>query len=101
MLISGNKNLKFIKGVYFVTPPPPKLIEFYIGNSSYHAIEGMTWEEWADSKYNVDGYYILGNFVHIGSSCTLYKDKNSTYLYSNEEIINGHTYWRYCGGSGD
>lgn len=38
-----------------------KLINFSIGNISYNAEEGMTWEEWLNSKYNTDGWTKSGN----------------------------------------
>ena len=34
----------------------PTLISFTIAGTSYQAEEGMTWAEWVDSEYNVDGY---------------------------------------------
>ncbi len=46
------------------------IISFTIshGNSSvpdtiYQAIEGMTWKDWLDSDYNVDGYYIVRSSI--------------------------------------
>ena len=34
----------------------PTLISFTVAGKSYQAEEGMTWAEWVDSDYNVDGY---------------------------------------------
>lgn len=45
------------------------LISFTIEDVPYQAIEGMTWEEWVNSKYNTDGYYI-------------YPDTNYDYIVS-------------------
>ena len=38
------------------------LITFYIDNIEYQAIEGMTWEEWVNSEYNVDEFWCDGNY---------------------------------------
>ena len=32
-----------------------KLITFTIGGTTYQAIDGMTWEQWINSKYNTIG----------------------------------------------
>lgn len=34
------------------------IISFTISGDHYEAEEGMTWEQWCDSTYNTDGYYI-------------------------------------------
>ena len=36
----------------------PTLITFTIYETSYQAEKGMTWAEWCNSEYNVDGWYI-------------------------------------------
>ena len=48
----------------------PTLISFTVAGTSYQAEEGMTWAEWVDSEYNVDGYKkgVLGqDFCTAGS----------------------------------
>ena len=35
------------------------LITFTIDGIEYQAEEGMTWEQWVNSEYNTDGYYII------------------------------------------
>lgn len=35
------------------------LITFAIGDVSYQAEYGMTWEDWVNSDYNIDAYYII------------------------------------------
>ena len=37
---------------------PPILITFTIEGIEYNAIEGMTWDEWVNSKYNTVGAYL-------------------------------------------
>ena len=41
------------------------LISFTINGDSYQAEEGMTWQEWVNSDYNVnDNFYISGNYIY-------------------------------------
>lgn len=35
------------------------IITFTINNTEYQAEEGMTWQEWVESEYNVDGEYSI------------------------------------------
>ena len=72
IVISGNKNLKFIKAVYYQPVIPPRVINFHIYKSdninsnkefiTYQAMEGMTWGEWVDSEYNVDGFSLSSSY---------------------------------------
>lgn len=41
-----------------------KFHSFDAGVLTYNAVEGMTWEEWVNSEYNVDGFYILDDGVY-------------------------------------
>lgn len=66
------------------------LITFYIGRTtssqtSYQAEEGMTWEEWINSDYNTDGYYISDNTV--SSSAGVIESIPIT-----DEIVNNQSY---------
>ena len=40
-------------------PYIPPIIIFTIGEVQYQAEEGMTWEKWVNSDYNIDGYIII------------------------------------------
>jgi hypothetical protein len=35
-----------------------KLITFYVDNTEYQAEQGMTWEDWVNSEYNTNGFYV-------------------------------------------
>ena len=37
----------------------PVLITFTVDGIEYQAEEGMTWEKWVNSDYNIDGYIII------------------------------------------
>ena len=41
------------------------LITFTVNDVEYQAEEGMTWEEWVNSEYNVDGFWCDSNYVRI------------------------------------
>lgn len=45
---------------------PGESITFTIEGTEYQAVEGMTWEEWINSEYNTDGYYINESYVYNG-----------------------------------
>lgn len=44
------------------------LITFSVDGTEYQAEEGMTWEQWCNSEYNVDGYYIDSEGMSGGGS---------------------------------
>jgi len=62
-----------------------KTISFTIGDTLYRAIEGMTWAEWVKSGYNVDGWYVSGEYVD-GPDCTM------PGVFATDEIIPDNVY---------
>ena len=38
-------------------------VTFTVGDTTYAAEDGMTWREWVNSEYNIDGSYIEKNYV--------------------------------------
>ncbi len=83
-------------------------IIFKIKNKTYYAKPGMTWEEWINSEYNVDGYefrgrkgvYITGGILSTDSSisdsdCNVISDitvsivENYSYKEVNAQSSNG------------
>jgi hypothetical protein len=56
-------------------PDDSSLISFTIEGATYQAEEGMTWGEWINSAYNIDGYIAkddlvqatIGAYVHDGN----------------------------------
>lgn len=72
------------------------LIEFSIttyGTKMYYAREDMTWLEWCNSAYNVDGYKIINGRLETNQS-DYYLDVSPT------TIINGTNYIGIRSGSG-
>ena len=39
-----------------------------IGNKTYQAEYGMTWKQWINSEYNVDGYYADGSDIRLNAN---------------------------------
>ena len=65
------------------------ILEFNVNGVSYQYEEGMTWEEWINSKYNIDeaetdGTYIYFNSENIGT--------NNTCINSSDLINNNLNY---------
>lgn len=77
----------------------PTLISFTIDSTSYQAEEGMTWAEWVDSEYNVDGYKtgVLGqDFCIAGGNGFSYTSGDSNVIatasshYGTSYIVGKH-----------
>ena len=73
----------------------PNLISFTIDGTEYQAEEGMTWQDWIDSEYNVDGYYKMGLGDMpvqnpINNKFVAYEDGKA--LPADRLIINGYNY---------
>lgn len=69
---------------------------------TYNAEEGMTWEEWVNSKYNTGDYQII-NDVIIDKNHSYYvtTDVGSTSLVSLSAVISAeHEYGNYLTGGG-
>lgn len=68
------------------------LISFTIDGKTYQAESGMTWEQWAGSKYNTDGYSIGAH----GQVCSPHKgnyyvNDGGSLLLIHENIIKSNT----------
>lgn len=66
----------------------PTIISFTIYDTSYQAVEGMTWQEWVNSEYNTgNAFSIEGGSVKNGTltiedvtaSSTIQENYNYTY----------------------
>lgn len=82
VLMSGNTSDKCY--VYF---DKVNIITFTINGTEYNAIEGMTWKEWVDSKYNVKDAYGISSGGYV-----IFKRTDGTFYYfdsfiSKDELI--------------
>lgn len=70
------------------------LISFTIDGITYFAEEGMTWRDWVDSEYNVDGYGIA---VEQGLYCIYKNNYTSSNMNVDAIINNGDTLTLFLG----
>lgn len=75
------------------------LITFTIDNVEYKAKKDMTWEDWVNSEYNIDGYIInsVNNGIYTGSSYFIcHEDATDGYVSSKvlaDEVITNKPYY--------
>lgn len=63
---------------------------------TFQAENGMTWDEWADSKYNtVDYIQRAGGYIHCGGESFICNEEDniSTRVLGSEQIIPNKTYY--------
>ena len=66
--------------------------EFKISNTTYYFEEGMTFEEWVNSKYNTDGFYINKNNGISKTNASGWICKNSVNIIITDLIVSGDEY---------
>lgn len=77
------------------------IITFTVGGVEYQAEEGMTWEEWVDSEYNTDGYYITEDrMIRLSQYQTVVVDINNV-VKSSDIILNISYIFSNIGGEDD
>lgn len=79
-----------------ITPSEPitGLITFTIDGTEYQAEEGMTWGEWANSEYDVNGKFSIDIDNSIGyNSFTCWVGGEYDYVYASDIIQEGYNYW--------
>ena len=69
------------------------LITFTIDGDEFQAEEGMTWSEWLNSSYNINGFIIGGRGItqldHNDALC--YHDDSYGGHYSGTKVLSSHT----------
>jgi hypothetical protein len=68
-------------------PYIPPIITFYVSNTAYEAVEGMTWEQWINSEYCTQSAFRIesGGRVYFGMM-----EVGS--VKASDEIIAGNRY---------
>lgn len=69
---------------------PP--IQFNIDEVTYYAKSGMSWEEWINSNYNTDNYYITDNTYINKSIRSWVFDSNYYHIIKTDLIIANEEY---------
>lgn len=85
----------YVDGVFYLIEGAVSLISFTIGDTSYQAVEGMTWAEWCNSEYSNNAFYVGGTAIFEGM-----EGDNSPYIValgsnpviSTEAIVENTTY---------
>ena len=72
---------------YWKRVVPNAKISFIIYNLEFQAEQGMTWQEWVNSSYNTNEFYISGNFVYSKAN------KSISSVKPTDVIISGKTYY--------
>lgn len=71
---------------------PIRIITFTIDGDEFQAQEGMTWNEWLNSSYNINGFIIGGRGItrldHKDKLC--YKNSYGGH-YSDSDVLSSHT----------
>ena len=70
------------------------LISFTIDGTQYQADEGMTWEEWCNSDYNVNNYEYdeWGVYYNVGASYLMLFYSRGGIVGVSDIIIATHAY---------
>lgn len=84
-----------VEGVLYLIGDEKSLISFTIEGTSYQAEEGMTWEEWVNSEYNVSNAYIHNNDYVILGGIIIF---NGVSVFKTDIIIDGTEYQYYSSG---
>jgi hypothetical protein len=87
MIASLSPNSNVVKGWN-----EDECITFTIGDTTYNAIEGMTWEQWVNSEFNTDGYYIYSSWVRIDKPNYKIVTSSEISHSTNDVIVANHSY---------
>ena len=68
------------------------LITFTIAGTEYQAEEGMTWEEWVNSEYSNDTFYINGDYIFFKLGGEIITNTQDVYESKTTSIINNYGY---------
>ena len=69
-------------------------ITFYVNDVAYTALDGMTWEEWVNSEYNIDGFYIINDKTYKGDKWIYTYGEPYTVISNNAK----YTLYEHSGG---
>ena len=74
----------------------PNTLTFKVNGNAYEFVEGMTWGEWVDSRYNTAGYSVLNNNIYTSSAnyVQYYGDEECSSFVLVTDVINETiSYW--------
>lgn len=76
------KTTVIVSGAYYSLVTVLNELQMKINGINYTFIEGMTWDEWINSAYNIDGFYIK----EYNSNFYVYTSSNNRIYYINKFI---------------
>jgi hypothetical protein len=82
------------KGRLYIVKGAKKEISFTVKNTSYKALEGMTWGEWVESDYNTVSAELYGTQINFSGFVV-------SGVTSSDVIENGAAYSLISGGGND
>ena len=59
--------------------------------------EGMTWQQFIDSSYNVDGFEASGGDVYLSGSQLVWTDGQEDYIVSPSDVIDNTLTYQWWG----
>lgn len=83
------------------------IIAFQIGSNNlpgniYYAESGMTWEEFVNSKYNIDSYFSLsGSYISYGYTMVCSTNSYSNRVITTDVIESKYRYYSINSGGID
>ena len=95
-ILTGQTNTKRL----YAKIKAKNLINFIIDGISYQAEEGMTWEDWVNSSYNTNGFYILDLVRFADDSPVCEHSSGSAPVNSSEIIISDGVYYKGSNSGG-
>ncbi len=75
----------------------PDLISFSLDGETYYFEDGMTWEEWVNSIYNIDNFVISNGYIYDNSSLQnrIANQNTGQFAESSSEIDSTITWYWY------
>lgn len=103
-IIIAGKRYENISKITFNTPTggkatyvlqmEPVLINFKWNNTDFQAEEGMTWEQWINSSYNINQWVIRENeYISLNADYGYIDYNDFTSVKISDKIIDGYTYF--------
>ena len=94
-LFDTSITVRFITVEYTKTTDAGTLISFTIGETTYQAEDGMTWQEWVNSSYNTDAFRVMGTLVIFLSGDGYYvglTNSSEALVRNSDSIQSGYAY---------
>lgn len=75
------------------------IITFTINGINYKAKENTTWNEWCNSEYNTNNFYIQNDDIYTNDGKYHVINEDNYETNASDIIINQHSYQLYVAGA--